>query len=310
MPASSPPQPKTDLTGTVKADLRGDTLADFNQLTGDVSVHSPRLEGAGYVVEQIDMDAKIDRRAIDLNARARAYGVAATVAGRVLLPETSEPIDYALHGDLKHINLRRLPRELALPTASTDVSLGYSVRGREAMSGADSGPLTPAERTRQRSVSAEMTFEESELAGARLAKGSIVRATVQGEDLTYEADATIAGLDLQRVGSDFGVAALAEDRLRSHINGHVAAQGRGTSLKDLDLRASGELDQSSVLGGQIPALTFTASVADDSAHLIAHGNFSGFDPASISGNEALKGHIAGTADIDATVAEPLERRDD
>ena len=53
---------------------------------------------------------------------------------------------------------------------------------------------------------------------------------------------------------------------------------------------------------QIPVLTFTASVADDSAHLIAHGYFSGFDPAPISGNDALKGQIAGTADIDATVA--------
>ena len=107
---------------------------------------------------------------------------------------------------------------------------------------------------------------------------------------------------MQRLGSDFGVAALAEDRLRSHINGHVSAQGRGTSLKDLDLRASGELDESSVLGAQIPVLTFTAQVADDSAHLIAHGNFSGFDPGAISGNEALKGQLAGTADIDATVA--------
>ena len=68
-----------------------------------------------------------------------------------------------------------------------------------------------------RTLSAEMNFDESQLAGARLAKGSIIRAAIAGDDLTYEADATIAGLDLQRVGSDFNVAALAEDRLRSQL---------------------------------------------------------------------------------------------
>ena len=297
-----PTQPRTDLTATVKADLHGAALSDVNQLVGNVSIHSSRLQGAGYTVDQLDMDAAIDKRALTVNARARAYGIGGTLAGRVLLPENSEPIDYDLHGDLRNIDLGRLPRRLALPTASTDIGLSYSVRGREPMSGTDRAPLTSAERTRRRSLSADLTFEESSIAGARIAGGSLVSATMKEGDLGYRADATIAGLDLQRVGNDFGLAVLATDRFLSDINGHIAAEGRGTSLNGLNLRASGELDRSTVLGGQISPFTFTASVADDAAHLIARGDFSGFDPAPIAGNEALKGQVAGTVDINATVA--------
>ena len=45
-----------------------------------------------------------------------------------------------------------------------------------------------------------------------------------------------------------------------------------------------------------------ATLAGDTAHLKATGSFAGFDPAVASGRAEAKGKVAGTLDIDATVA--------
>ena len=50
------------------------------------------------------------------------------------------------------------------------------------------------------------------------------------------------------------------------------------------------------------ALDFDGSLVDDTAHVKATGSFAGFDPAVASGRPALKGTVAGTLDVDATVA--------
>ena len=71
--------------------------------------------------------ARIDGRRVAIDGRAAAYGAAATAAGTVTLPDTTkdvagQPIAFDLRGQARHVDLRRLPRELNVPPAATDVN--------------------------------------------------------------------------------------------------------------------------------------------------------------------------------------------
>ena len=94
------------------------------------------------------------------------------------------------------------------------------------------------------------------MAGARIAGGSTAQFSIRGEDLAYQADATVASLDLQRLGREFKVAALEADRYKSDLNGHVQANGRGRNVKDMEITATGTLSDSTILGGRIPQMSF------------------------------------------------------
>ena len=94
--------------------------------------------------------------------------------------------------------------------------------------------------------------------------------------------------------------ALADDRYKSVINGHVTAEGKGTTPAALTLTAGGTLNDSSILGGTISQLSFTADVAGDTAHVTASGEFAEFDPAAATGRPAMKGEVAGALDVDGT----------
>jgi autotransporter translocation and assembly factor TamB len=140
------------------------------------------------------------------------------------------------------------------------------------------------------------------VAGATIAAGSTAGVTVDGQTIGYAADATVANLDLQRIGDHFNLPALASDRYKSAINGHVVANGRGTTPKEMELTATGSLTNTEILGGTIPQLDFEAGLAQDTAHVKANGTFAGFDPAVAGGKPELAGRVGGAATVDATVA--------
>ena len=148
----------------------------------------------------------------------------------------------------------------------------------------------------------DLRFQPSTVAGARIAAGSTAGVTMDGGDIAYRADATVADLNLRRLGEQFGVDALATERYASAINGHITATGRGSTPETLDVTADGALNDSSILGGTIPQLVFNAAVARDTAHVKAAGSFAGFDPAVATGRPDTKGNVAGTIDVDATVS--------
>jgi hypothetical protein len=163
--------------------------------------------------------------------------------------------------------------------------------------------VTTGGKTTTANARGDATFVRSTLAGATIAAGSKAAFTMDGpDDIGYSADATVAHLDLQRVGRDFKIAALDDVKYKSDLNAHLVAQGRGTTPAAMDLTASGALSDSTVMGGSIPQLAFTASMKDDTAHVKADGSFAGFDPAAATGKPALKGKTGGTLDVDATVA--------
>ena len=285
------PKQKSDITADARLDLHGEALANINQLRGTVMLDSPRIVAAGYVAERIHANATINGRQVGIDGHASAYGGAATVSGHVTLPnfdEKARTVAFDVHGKAAHVDLRKLPRELNVPPAGTDVTADYHARG-------SAGPAT--------SVVADLRFENSSVAGARIAAGSTAGVTMNGGEIGYRADATIADLDLQRVGNEFRVPALATAQYKSAINGHVVANGRGTSPATLDLTANGTLSDTSILGGTIPQLTFDASLAHDTAHVKAAGSFAGFDPAVAAGKPEMKGQVGGTLDVDATMAQ-------
>src|SRR5262249_35110193 len=284
------PRQRSDITGDAKVDLHA---ADFTQpesMHGTVKVDAKHIAIADVAADQVRAGARIDGRRVTLDGRAAAYGAAATASGPVTLPEGKEPLAYDLRGRAEHVDLRRLPRDLKIPAAATNVTADYHVAGTSA-----TGPRGPAD------VTGDLRFAPSTVAGARIAGGSTAAFTVKGQDVSYRADATVADLDLERVGTEFNVPALATDRYKSTINGHIVASGRGTTPKEMEVTASGTLADASILGGTIPAMTFDAALAHDAMHVKAAGGFAGFDPAVASGKPALKGRVAGTLDVDATV---------
>ena len=270
-----------------------------------MSVHSSRLQGAGYIVEQLDLDAKIDRRAITLNGagtglRRRGHGggprgAAGIVRTDRLRPPRRSEAHQSCAGCRETWRCRR---------RATDISLGYSVRGREAMSGADDTPLTPAERTRQRSLSAELTFEESDAGWCPNRQGQHRprhdhRATTSPTRRTRRLPVSICSASALTSTSP----ALADG---SPAQSDQRARG-GAGARHLAARISTCAPPANWMNRASSAVRFPTSPSrhrSPTTPLISSrmATFSGFDPASISGNDALKGQIAGTADVDATVA--------
>jgi hypothetical protein len=236
------------------------------------------------------VDARVDGRRIEGRGQAAAYGAAATAAGRLTLPKGSEPLSYDLRGRARHLDLRRLPPQLGVAPAETNVDTEYHVRGIE-----------PVGRSGARVVDGDLRFEDSTVAGVRIAGGSTAQFSVRGEDLAYQADATVASLDLQRVGRDFKVPALGADRYKSDLNGHVQAKGQGRSVKDMQVSATGTLSDSTILGGRVPQMSFDVASTSETAHVKASGAFAGFDPAALSGRSAMTGAVTGSLDVDATI---------
>ena len=295
------PAQKSDITADARIDLHGEALSNVNALRGTVSLDSPRLVTAGYVAERVHANATINGRQAGIDGHASAYGAAATVAGHVTLPDFEKKdrtVAYDLHGQARHVDLRQLPHALRIPPAATDVNAEYHAKG---VVGA--GPrVRPGATHGSPTTNVDLRLAPSTVAGARVAGGSTAGVTVIGSDVAYRADITVADLDLQTIGGQFRVPALAADRYKSALNGHIVANGRGTAAETMAVSASGTLTDSSILGGRIPQLTFSADVARDTAHVKAAGSFAGFDPAAATGKPETKGSVAGTLDVDATVA--------
>ncbi len=281
---------RTDLTADARLDLRAKSFSDLESMRGTVAVNVPRLVASGYSAQNVKVNARVEGRRIEGRGQAAAYGAAATAAGRLTLPKGNEPLSYDLRGRARHLDLRRLPPQLGVPPAETNVDTEYHVRGIE-----------PPGQPQARVVEGDLRFDDSTVAGARIAGGSTAQFSIRGQDVAYQADATVAGLDLQRVARDFNVPALETDRYKSALNGHVQASGQGRPVRDMEVRASGTLSDSMILGGRVPQMSFDLASTNDIVQVKANGAFADFDPAALSGKPAMKGSVTGSLDVDATI---------
>ena len=293
---------KSDITGNAHMDIHGDAFSKIDSLRGGVSIDSPRIVAAGYTAGPIFAKAQLEGgRRVALSAKASAYGASATASGRVTLPDFSDAhaqsrtVPFDISGQVRGVDLRKMPRELKIAPADTNVNADYHV----------AGSVTTGKNATQ-NVKADAKFQPSTLAGASIAGGSTAGVTINGKEIAYSADATVSDVDLERIGRAFDVAALASDRYASRINAHVVANGRGTTPKEMDLTAHGSITNTTLMGGTIPQLDFDAALGGDTVRVKADGRFAEVDPAVASGRKDLQGKVGGAITVDATIANVSE----
>lgn len=306
-PLVNDPTQKSDITATARVDVNAESFATLDSLRGRVDLEAPHVTAAGYAAGPIGAKARLNGRRVDLDAKATAYGARATASGRVTLPDlaagksaSGQPIAFDLRGQVRGVDVRKLPRQLNAPPANTNVNADYHVAGTVTPAAATSGQSAKSAATVD--LAADARFLPSTVAGTTIEGGSTAGATVKGDAIAYRADATVRDLDLQRIGREFRVRVLDDDRYASRINGHLVASGRGTTPAELDVMASGTLTDTTIMGGTVPELAFDGSMSGDTAHVKATGSFSGFDPAALSGTPAMKGAVGGNVDVSATVS--------
>lgn len=289
-PITRDPAKKSDLDADAKIDLAAATPSDMSTLSGSASISSPRIALMGYAAENVDVKARFADGRAELDARVKAYGASATLGGSASLPKGTEPVRYDVHGTARHVDVRRLPASANMPPAETDINVDFTARGVE-----------PMDQKSPRTVDAGLRFADSSAAGMTIARGSTAHVARRGAAMTYDADATVSGADLERVGRELRIPALADAKYRSDINGQLSLKGSGTTLEAMNLSANGSLTDSTLLGGRVPQVSFEATMADDRAHVTADGSFADLDPAVASGNPQAKGTLAGTFDVDAAI---------
>ena len=111
-----------------------------------------------------------------LEGRASAYGASATATGRVTLPEGREALAYDLRGRAQHVDLRRLPRNLDIPPAATDVNAEYHVVGTATSASVGSGSSHAGDTFTVISVTQPATALPSQMSRAAPGSWSISRS--------------------------------------------------------------------------------------------------------------------------------------
>jgi autotransporter translocation and assembly factor TamB len=298
-PIVNRPDQKSDVTASAHVDLRAASVSDLDSVRGSVRLSAPRIVAAGVTAGDIAADAHIQGGLVDFDGRGAAYGAKSTAAGRLVLPQGRRPLSYVVHGLARQVDLSRFPHAFNLQPADhalvSNLNVNYLVTGAAPTPGGP-GRIPGAAAT----IRCDLRFLESSVAGVRIARGSAAAFSLDGDQIGYEGDATVAGLDLQEIGGLFGVAV--SSRYRSSINGHIVASGRGTKPEVMNLTANGTLMESSIAGGRIPRLTFDARLANNTAQVKVNGELAGFDPATLGGAPAAKGEVAAAVDLDATLS--------
>ena len=276
---------KTDISVKAHADLRGASLRQLDRLQGMITFTAPHVAVVGLAADSIAGSVRLAGTAMTIDTRFAMYEASVTAAGRLVLPRKSSPFTYDLRGRVRGLDLRALPTVLKTPPAPTRLNVDYHAAGR----GGDS-------------VDVRADLLDSTVAGAQISAPGTASFALNGGKISYAADATIAGVDLQRMGHAFNVRALDTSRFTSALQGHVMVTGSGAGAADLDLAANGVLTDSSLGPGRIDRLMFDARFAEDTLHVKASGGFADLDPGALSGKAGVAGKVTGALDVDATVA--------
>jgi hypothetical protein len=275
---NGPSRLQSDITGTARFDL---TLPSGNApLRGTYAVNASDVRIAGYAVRNVVGDGRIDGRTIRVNARGDAYGGHATAAGVV---EARQPLALDLKGRASRVDLRNLPRAINAPRVTSDLAFGYTLmaRGQE--------------------FSGDVMLDESTLAGASLAPGTVGTFRFGAGAPQYTARGEVYGADVQRIGREFGIAAIATERYRSRVNGSFEVDGTGGGRYPLTLDVTGTVVDSELFGATFPRMDVSANLAGGDARVRTNGTFANLNPAVVTGNERTDGMLTGAVDAATTI---------
>jgi autotransporter translocation and assembly factor TamB len=284
--ASAKKASATSSSSSLRSDITGEARIDLAlpsgrlPLSGTYAVNAGRIVFAGYEARNVVARGRIDGETIRVDAKASAYGGRATVAGTV---KTGPQVTLALQGRAEHLDLRNLPASLAVPAVPSDITTAYTLAGRGSV------------------FSGTYSLDDSMLAGAKLAKGTSGSFAVGDGAPRYSAKGQVANLDLQLIGKDFAIAALATDRYRSTLNASFDVNGSGGGRYPLTIDATGTAVDSTLFGASFPMLDFTANVGGGDLHVKATGRFANLNPATVAENEKLAGMLNGDVDVETTL---------
>jgi autotransporter translocation and assembly factor TamB len=275
--------------------------------------YAVRGQAAGLDLRRLPQRLNVPALASDLDLDYQLEGSAGRIAGNALMrPSTLEGaaiaagtrarVDraggvttFAAKGRIADLDVDRVGRVLDV-AAIARRTLDASIAGTFDVSGSVGGKA-PA-------LAADATLERSRLLGATFAPGTTVQFRMNGtDDLRYAAQGEVAGLDLQQVGRGLGIEALAADRYAGEINGRFRVEeGRGSTLDTLHVNATGTLENTRLLGGEVPRMEYAVRFSDGTLAADVDGRVDGIDPAVAAGNRRVSGSITGTVDAAVTIA--------
>ncbi len=270
---------KTDVTGHATMDL---VFPSAEMPTrGTYTMNASRAVVAGYEARNLRAKGRIDGRLVTVNADAAAYGGHATAVGTV---RAEAPLTLDLEGRATNVDLRNLPPQLNVPGVSSQLQFSYTIAGR--------GPL----------LSGDVQMEESTIADATIAPGTIGSFKIGGGAPEYSAKGQVANLDLQKIGRGFNIPTLDTEKFQSRINATAFdAKGVGGGRYPLTLDATGTLVDSEIFRATVPHFEFTTNFGGGDAHVVSMGEFTGLDPAAIVGDNRVAGRVDGDVDVNLTL---------
>jgi autotransporter translocation and assembly factor TamB len=280
---------KSDITAHVQMDVtmpseRPAQASPLEGMHGTFKVDAPNVEAAGYAARNVKVTGDVNGRRVNLDARANAYGGAATVKGLVVAPASSgAPVQFDVTGSASHLDLRNLPRRVNAPRAATNLNA----------SAFHAAGTIGAQRT---SVDGDVTLARSTVQSATITDGTTgtfhYAATGRGRpDVSYTARGGVRDVDLYAIGQAFNVAALAKPDYASQINADFDVRGSGTVPASMTVDGTVTLTDSQLMGGSIPRLAVNAHLTDGALNGRLDGEVRNFDHARITSNERYKGTV-------------------
>jgi TamB, inner membrane protein subunit of TAM complex len=296
------PERTTDITADGDVNITGSGLSKLSSLRGSVRLRAPRIAvGKNVVAERIDGTVQIAGRQLSVDGQASGYGANGTAKGIVNIPQAGEPWTFDLNGRAFQVDLRNLPHDWKVPPAATDIAGDYHVARRLVSASSDS----PSSTESATAISGGATFLPSTVAGARIAEGGQASFSLSGSQLEYQADATVADVDLQKIGEAFDLKPIAMDRYKSALNGHVVASVEGTKVEEMTITANGTLNDSSMFRTRAPRVMFDVRMAENSIHVNAQGQLA-VDPGAVTDKPAFGGELVSDVDVNATLSDISE----
>jgi autotransporter translocation and assembly factor TamB len=269
---------KTDVTGRGKVDL--ELPSSSHPFRGTYAINAQRAAVVGYEARNVVARGRINWPTITVDGSASGYGGRATAKGTIV---AASPLRLDLTGRAAHVDLRNLPRQLNAPGVPSNLQFTYTLMGR--------GPV----------FSGDLTLDESMLADATLAGGTVGSFRVGGGAPEYAAKGHATNLDLQKIGHGFNIPALDMAKYQSRLNADFDVKGSGGGQYPLMLDGTGTLVDSEIFRAQTPRFQITTNLAEGDAHIVANGEFMALDPSAISGDTRIAGRVNGNVDVDVTL---------
>ena len=299
-PLLKQPSQRSDITGRADVDLRlasgPESVPVADRIAGTFQFAGPSVTAAGYHAANVRATGAFDSGRIGLDARAAAYGGAATARGSIVMPSARRPFGFDLRGRADHVDLRNLPPQTGAPKLETDLSVSeYHVSGS-----------APA-------ITGTAILKRSTIEGATIEDGTTAAFTTAPGRITYSARGTVAALNLPRLGQALRVEALRKEAYDGELNGEFDVKGELTrstrqtakvpALASMKIEASGTLRDSTILGGRLPQLAYETQLTGGALTVKAKGRFEDFNPATLANRSHLDGALTGTLDVNLGLAD-------